>query len=500
MGNIIGEVRARDQDDGPDGFISSTFEHSTSQDKIDGIIRLKVEARSKKPESLRTTVPVSISIEPGLLPVILGPADSSVPGWVPGIVVGFFLVVIFLATGIALFCRKRIEKLKQSRLLGNDSRIQNDDSKLSYVGPMHHANTQLQQRSGGIRTTDPYLELAVASKHTGRFAPPQYSEIASDHYGGSSASRGSNNGGKHNNRSELSEKSDHRSASSGRGSVEEDADVEDVEIRMINEGSCYLQSPAGSSQYASAVGGINNDTNGHMNNENDDDKLSCVNSSRGGAGSVNNTEEYLARLGIDVRKPPHVNLPPSLSGGGGVPTSSMSDSHYNTAMGGIYGSRGQPSMTGSLSSIVHSEEELAGSYNWDYLLDWGPQYQPLAHVFKEISKLKDDDPSTANNAAQQAAAAAVSTLTAQAAQAQQLQPRQFPHFALKNPSIGNRLVPVRSSQSPIVAQDMLSHNALSPSFHPSLSPLATKSPSVSPMSVPLKRDLGPPRIGRGPLQ
>ena len=46
------------------------------------------------------------------------------------------------------------------------------------------------------------------------------------------------------------------------------------------------------------------------------------------------------------------------------------------------------SMTGSLSSIVHSEDEIAGSYNWDYLLDWGPQYQPLAHVFKEISKLR----------------------------------------------------------------------------------------------------------------
>ena len=117
-----------------------------------------------------------------------------------------------------------------------------------------------------------------------------YSEIASDHYGGSSASRGSNTGGKHNNRSELSEKSDHRSASSGRGSVEEDGDVEDVEIRMINEGSCYLQSPAGSSQYASAVGGINNDVHGHLNNEDEDDKLSCMDSSRGGATSVNNTE------------------------------------------------------------------------------------------------------------------------------------------------------------------------------------------------------------------
>ena len=38
-----------------------------------------------------------------------------------------------------------------------------------------------------------------------------------------------------------------------------------------------------------------------------------------------------------------------------------------------------------------SEDELAGSYNWDYLLDWGPQYQPLAHVFKEISRLRDDE-------------------------------------------------------------------------------------------------------------
>ena len=105
-------------------------------------------------------------------------------------------------------------------------------------------------------------------------------------------------------------------------------------------------------------------------------------------------QEYLARLGIDVRKPPHVNLPPSITGGG-IPNSSMSDSHYNSAIGagggsiynripgdtlseknsmlsgalvghgggigkvgGIYGSSarmngGQPSMTGSLSSIVH---------------------------------------------------------------------------------------------------------------------------------------------------
>ena len=66
---------------------------------------------------------------------------------------------------------------------------------------------------------------------------------------------------------------------------------------------------------------------------------------------------------------------------------------------------------------MHSEEELAGSYNWDYLLDWGPQYQPLAHVFQvehkyihkqqqrkqfsfqEISSLKDEGSSGAGGEA-----------------------------------------------------------------------------------------------------
>ena len=101
-----------------------------------------------------------------------------------GMLVGFFLVILLLVIGIAFFCRKRIEKLKQSRLLGNDSRLQHDDSKLSYGSQMHHTQNQLQQRQGGIghRSTDPYLELAVASKQTGRFAPPQYRYVISLSY------------------------------------------------------------------------------------------------------------------------------------------------------------------------------------------------------------------------------------------------------------------------------------------------------------------------------
>lgn len=53
---------------------------------------------------------------------------------------------------------------------------------------------------------------------------------------------------------------------------------------------------------------------------------------------------------------------------------------------------GDQFMCGSLNSIIqHNEEELSGSYNWDYLQHWGPKYQPLSSVFAEIAKLKTDD-------------------------------------------------------------------------------------------------------------
>ncbi|KAK8779426.1 hypothetical protein V5799_019234 [Amblyomma americanum] len=139
--------------------------------------------------------------------------------------------------------------------------------------------------------------------------------------------------------SEVSEQS------SGRGSAED----EDEEIRMINEGL----RPQGDS---------------------------------GSDLSVRNTHEYLARLGIDPAAP--------IDSWAKAPSAPADDEDLSSLLYAKLDepaeSLGEPSMTGSLSSIVHSEEELAGSYNWDYLLDWGPQYQPLAHVFAEIARLKDD--------------------------------------------------------------------------------------------------------------
>ena len=282
-------------------------------------------------------------------------------------------------------------------------------------------------------------------------------------------------------RSEFSEKS------SGRGSVEDEEDA-DVEIRMINEGG-YLSPVSGPT-------GLNGpDSSNACSFLNEEDKLSDQ-------GSVQNTEEYLARLGIDIRKPPNIK------GLDGAMANALSDHYsagsiYNRILdetmsehsvskhgggasstgGSMYGGVTQrrnnlPSLTGSLSSVVHSEDELAGSYNWDYLLDWGPQYRPLAHVFKEISQLRDDPQSVGGQLSPAAASTAVAGSN-----------KILPFMTtLKNPT-ASRLMARPTARSPL-SHDVLTQSALSPNFHPALSPLATKSPSVSPMSsVAHKRDL-----------
>jgi len=40
--------------------------------------------------------------------------------------------------------------------------------------------------------------------------------------------------------------------------------------------------------------------------------------------------------------------------------------------------------------IVDAEEVFSSSFNWDYLLDWKPEYRPLADVFAEIARLPDE--------------------------------------------------------------------------------------------------------------
>ena len=128
-------------------------------------------------------------------------------------------------------------------------------------------------------------------------------------------------------------------------------------------------------------------------------------------------------------------------------------------------------------SIVHSEEEIAGSYNWDYLLDWGPQYQPLAHVFHEISALKDEAGESSVQLPSARTAPPIITC----------RPPRHAHSVVAGGGAGGGAGP--GARSPIQPELLPAGHqaAMSPSFSPALSPLATRSPSISPLGNPARR-------------
>ncbi|XP_062870185.1 protocadherin-16-like [Trichomycterus rosablanca] len=146
---------------------------------------------------------------------------------------------------------------------------------------------------------------------------------------------------------------------------------------------------------------------------------------------------------------------------------------------------GKPSIDGSLTAIVASDEELRGSYNWDYLLNWCPQFQPLANVFTEIARLKDESippnnprrpfqPKLKTDSKSRIDPPPLITSVAHPS-AKSVPPkpaitRTFPHLASLR-------------RSPISHEGSISSAAMSPSFSPSLSPLAARSPAVSPFGV-----------------
>ena len=305
--------------------------------------------------------------------------------------------------------------------------------------------------------------------------------------------------------SEMSDQS--HSASSGHGSVED----EDEEIRIINATPMHN-------------GGMRVPDSGIQQ---DDDALSDH--------SIQNHQEYLSRLGIDSAKVnPHSAKASHMStsvesmhqfsheGGeaegadlGNLVYTKVEELEAAEKMAIIDGAREygysetEPSNAGSLSSFINSEEEFSGSYNWDYLLDWGPQYQPLAHVFAEIARLKDDSfkpktkptqivpqrPVNAQLNPQMRVGGPPPIITDAPPRSVPLGKPPLPtsHGNLSassntvnsvNSARTSQLTNVSLPKSPISYESSFTSPAMSPSFTPSLSPLATRSPSISPLVTP----------------
>lgn len=457
IGYVVGHVTATDRDKGPDGRVvyQLTSQHSyfkvnrTSgavliKKKLEGLetgqdISLVITASSGRQGSLTNMSVVEIAIDPlGYTASTstnvdsVSSAETGVTGWAISLLV-IFLLVIIASAGVFVFLHLK-------------NRRQNKVTKPGLSNPTTSENNYVDPGS--------FDTIPIRGSSVGVACPPKYDEIPTyrNNTSGSNSAAAT---------SELS--ASDQSGSSGRGSAEDGDEVEDEEIRMINEGR-----------------------------RKEEDNM-----------SVHNTQEYLARLGIVEM----TTAPGSI----GTASAGPMDSQLNvfeepdpdvttliyaklSDVGSERGAEdvvcGRPSMTGSLSSIVHSEEELTGSYNWDYLLDWGPQYQPLAHVFSEIARLKDDAASVKSGAS-----------GASSSKSKSIPPivKTLPPPLLTNVaprSIAAPMLAARAShlqpQLLLLPRSPISHDptsfptsaAMSPSFSPSLSPLANRSPSISPLHPP----------------
>lgn len=540
VGYIVGHVTATDRDKGPDGRVvyQLTTQHPYfKMNRTTGAVIIKkkfdnsemlnagrdislvITAGSGRQGSLTNMTVVEIILDPLADPATnlainrennttVAAANNGISDWALGLLIALILLLItFGAVFVFLHMRnKRNKKINKPSLSTETVTTSNN-----YVDPGAFDTIPIRGGGGGAGGNN-------------QFAPPKYDEIPP--YGPSHPAS-SNSGAA--TTSELS--GSEQSGSSGRGSAEDGEDGEDEEIRMINEGP------------------LQRDSGIHRQND-DDDNLSDV--------SVRNTQEYLARLGIvnngstgvpqsasrlcsDPRAGSskdtlhhHQTVPldtlhmfdeegntendisnfyaklndvansdrASSTDDGGVNSTTLGATMDHVMAIGGYGDvptvTHQPSMNGSLSSIVHSEEELAGSYNWDYLLDWGPQYQPLAHVFSEIARLKDDTASVqsaaSGNSSVKSKSSIVTSKTIPPPLITSVAPRSIAMPVLNSRGSSSHHVANNHNQMIMLPRSPISHDAsgatfstsaaMSPSFSPSLSPLATKSPSISPLVTP----------------
>ncbi|XP_051882334.1 protocadherin-16 [Pristis pectinata] len=253
------------------------------------------------------------------------------------------------------------------------------------------------------------------------------------------------------------------SHSSGRGSAEAEA-AEDDEIRMINE---YPR-----------VGSITSSMQEHVSTrgpdsgiQQDADQMSDISTDPG-------MDWLKQKKGTNVLMPGQQQVFRDNGGGYTMAGVGLGVCH---AKDYVFAEDGRPSAQGSLTAIVASDEELRGSYNWDYLLNWCPQFQPLANVFTEIARLKDESAPRKHL---------------------QAKPNVDPKPCIDPPplitsvahpnamSVPPRLAVGRNHshvpampRSPITSDASIASAAMSPSFSPSLSPLAARSPAVSPFDV-----------------
>ncbi|XP_056139750.1 protocadherin-16-like [Lampris incognitus] len=448
-GQSIGQVQARDEDEGVDGIVLYSLVNTSPYfevNKSTGEISLKMDSysrhvsRSKREVRLMTldltahsplkssrvaTAQVTIDVTH----TSFGLATDINTLLISVIAVSLGIIVILIVIAVALFFVKRRRRRKEQKAQGRSPAL----------GTMLHKFEETKLAGNNM----------IYHQALPGYAPDQRGNSSGPYTRGGSLDP---------------------SHSSGRGSAEAEA-AEDDEIRMINEYPRVSSISSSMQERISARGpdsGIQQDA----------DQLSDVSCEP----SIDANQWFKGKkLGSLSSTLLAGQVPVYRDEGGGYlgVGRGLNLSHPKDY---AFPEDGKPSVDASLTAIVAGDEELRGSYNWDYLLNWCPQFQPLANVFTEIARLKDETaPPNPRRPFHHKAKA---------------EPRIDPpplitsvaHPGAKTvppkPAVGRTLPHLASlRRSPISSEGSISSTAMSPSFSPSLSPLAARSPAITPFNV-----------------
>ncbi|XP_061538054.1 LOW QUALITY PROTEIN: protocadherin-16-like [Phycodurus eques] len=446
-GQIIGRVQARDEDGGLDGIVLYSLSGSSPYfevNKSTGAIFLKMDSygthvsRSKREVRLMTldltahsplensrTSAIKVTVD--VIHTSFGLATDMNMLLVSVIAVSLGTIVILCIIAVALFFvklrRQRKEQKRHRRTKASATMLHKfEETKIAANEIIYHQ------------------------------ALPGYAADQSSGTSGGPYTRGGSLDPSH---------------SSGRGSAEAEA-AEDDEIRMINEYPRVSSISSSMQERISARGpdsGIQQDAD-QLSDVSCEPPIDWFKGKK--MGSLSGT---LLAGQVPIYRD---------EGGGYVGMGrGLSVSHHKDY---LFPEDGKPTVDGSLTAIVASDEELRGSYNWDYLLNWCPQFQPLASVFTEIARLKDETapPNPRRSFHRKIKAESridppplITSVAHPSAKTVPPKPavgKTFPHLSTFR-------------RSPLSSEGSMCSVAMSPSFSPSLSPLAARSPAVTPFSV-----------------
>lgn len=250
------------------------------------------------------------------------------------------------------------------------------------------------------------------------------------------------------------------SDSSGRGSAEGET-AEDQEIKWINHFTCDQHEQEQAENSDSALPG--DSTLNHFVEAEPEHLVTSTKSLISGLASTESLHHFKEEGGGEGLLPAIVrfrDLEESMDSKGYAPLSEAAD---------------------SLSSLIGLEDQVQGSYAWDYLLDWEPRYHTLSSVFTDIGMLADEE----LQGGQECLASESSCfmhppplITGVAQPGIRTVPPRKPSRAR---SLSRKPSYPRYCYSPLARNTGLTPTAMTPTFSPSLTSLSVRTPNASPV-------------------